>query len=130
MPTSCSSAASATTTSASSAGIPYWATTDGCTPASTSSRSMRTATFITIFTCTGPWSVIPSRSIAFTLAASQSAYRSSSALTSSITRCSRGLCLSGTVIVMRCANRSSTVRQALSHSGRVSVSKGSLTGPS
>jgi hypothetical protein len=34
---------------------------------------MRTAMFMTIFTCTGPWSVMPSRSTAFTFAAVQSA---------------------------------------------------------
>ncbi len=33
---------------------------------------MRTARFMTIFTCTGPWSVMPSRSIALTFAAIQS----------------------------------------------------------
>ena len=32
---------------------------------------MRTAMFMTIFTCTGPWSVMPRRSMAFTLAAIQ-----------------------------------------------------------
>ena len=62
MPTSCSRAPPATTTSASRSRIPWSATIAGSTPALTSRRSSRRAMLRTICMWTQEWSDIPSRS--------------------------------------------------------------------
>ncbi len=82
MPTSCSSAPPATTTSASRSLIPWSLTIAGSTPALTSRRSNRRAMFSTICIWTQEWSDIPSRS-ACTWAMYHQARTCSSPLTAS-----------------------------------------------
>ena len=82
MPTSCSRAPPATTTSASRSLIPWSATIAGSTPALTSSRSSRRAMLRTICMWTQEWSDIPSRS-AWTWAMYHQARTCSSPLTAS-----------------------------------------------
>ena len=62
MPTSCSNAPAATTTSASRRPIPWSVTITGSTPALTRSRSRRSPMLSTIWTWTQEWSDMPRRS--------------------------------------------------------------------
>ncbi len=62
MPTSCSIAAAAMTTSASRSVIEWSATITGSTPRRNSNRERRSAMFTTIWMCTQEWSDMCSRS--------------------------------------------------------------------
>ena len=90
MPTSCSSAPAATTTSASRSFIAWSVTIAGCRPPLTSSRSSRRAMLSTIRMWTQEWSDIPSRSD-WTWAMCHQARTSGSALSASSSASSRRL---------------------------------------
>src|SRR5688572_10446824 len=96
MPTSCSSAAAATTTSA-SLGVKPCEQTTGSTPRRLRSRSTRRAMFITFWTWIHEWSDIWRRS-AFTCWANHHALSCASALTFSSNAASRGLRSAGALI--------------------------------